>query len=109
MPAVKVAGSGMIFADKICKGDFYHSRSIIMKIDIVQTDKKRASRVCQHKRLIFLGKQEFSDNGDFLALFNCADCRTTISLKMKKKARRKPEKESKPVLKRKLVAKGAES
>ena len=109
MPAVKGARSGMIFAYKICKGDFYHSRSIIMKMDFVQTEKKRASKVCLHKRLIFLGKQEFSDNGDFLALFNCADCRTTISLKMKKKASRKPEKESKPALKRKLVAKGAAS
>lgn len=80
-----------------------------MKMDFVQTEKKRASKVCLHKKLIFLGKQEFSDNGDFLALFNCVDCRTTISLKMKKKARRKPEKESKPALKRKIVAKGAAS
>ena len=92
--------SGMIFADKMGK------RSISMKTHSVQTEKKHASNACKHKRLIFLGKQELPDNGDFLALFNCADCRTTISLKMKKKARRQPEKESKPALKKKLAASG---
>ncbi len=90
----------MIFAYKISE------RSIIMKIDLVQTDKKRASRVCKHKRLLFLGKQEFTDRGDFLALFNCADCLSTITLKMKKKARRKPEKAPKPALNKKLAVSG---
>lgn len=77
-----------------------------MKIDSVQTEKKRVGKACRHKRLNFLGKQELPENGDFLALFNCADCRTTISLKMKKKARTKPEKVSRPALKKKLVASG---
>ena len=100
MSAVKGTSSGMIFAYKISE------RSIIMKIDLIQTEKKRASRVCKHKRLIFLGKQEFTDRGNFLALFNCEECCTTISLKMKKKAYRLHVKASEPALEKKLVARG---
>jgi hypothetical protein len=92
--------SGMIFACKIGR------RSISMKTSPVQTKKKHTSNVCKHKRLIFLGKQEQPDNGDFLALFNCADCHTTISLKMKKKERKQPVKESEPALKKRLVSSG---
>ena len=77
-----------------------------MKTYTVQTEKKRSGKLCRHKRLIFLGKQEMPDSGDFLALFNCADCRTTISLNMKKKARRQPAKESKPAMKKRLVSSG---
>ena len=77
-----------------------------MKTSSVQTEKKRTGNVCKHKRLIFLGKQEFADSGDFLALFNCADCRTTISLKMKKKEHKQTEKKSGPALKKKLASSG---
>ena len=77
-----------------------------MKIELVQTDKKRASRVCKHKRLLFLGKQEFNDRGDFLALFNCEKCCTTVSLKMKKKAHRLLVKAPKPALNKKLAVSG---
>ena len=77
-----------------------------MKTSLVKTEKKHARKACKHKRLIFLGKQEIPDNGDFLALFNCADCHTTISLKMKKKARKQPAKESEPDLKKRLVSSG---
>ena len=77
-----------------------------MKTSSVQAEKKRTGNLCKHKRLIFLGKQGIAGSGDFLALFNCADCSTTISLKIKEKGRRKPEKESKPVLKKRLVSSG---
>ncbi len=38
--------------------------------------------MCKHKRLTFLGKQDMPSESTFLALFNCEDCRSTISLKM---------------------------
>ncbi len=38
--------------------------------------------MCKHKRLTFLGKQDMPTESTFLALFNCEDCRSTISLKM---------------------------
>ena len=78
----------------------------MMKTSSVKTAKERAINTCKHKRLIFLGKQELPGSGDFLALFNCADCSTTISLEMKKKARRQPEEKSVPALKKKIASSG---
>jgi|SaaInl7_200m_RNA_FD_contig_21_1069697_length_250_multi_14_in_0_out_0_1 hypothetical protein len=51
--------------------------------------------MCKHKRLVFLGKQEVSPEHSFLALFNCVDCRSTISLKMTNKNFKRREKLSK--------------
>ena len=45
---------------------------------------KREKNVCKHKHLVFIGKQEIPSQERFLALFNCLDCRTTISLKLVK-------------------------
>ena len=45
-------------------------------------------KMCKHKHLVFLGKQEFPLEERFLALFNCKDCRSTISLRMLKRAAR---------------------
>ena len=45
--------------------------------------------VCKHKHLVFLGKQEIPTGNGFLALFNCEDCRSTISLKMVSKGFKK--------------------
>lgn len=47
---------------------------------------KIEKKMCKHKHLHFLGKQEIPSGGGFLALFNCQDCRTTITLKMIKTA-----------------------
>jgi len=42
--------------------------------------------VCKHKKLVFLGKQQIDVDGkEYLALFNCNFCHTTISLRMDKK------------------------
>ena len=79
-------------------------KEVVMRVETVQIKKKPAGKACGHKRLVFLGKQGLPGNGDFLALFNCADCQSTISLKMKKKAQVKVEKESVPALKRKIAA-----
>ena len=75
-----------------------------MRLETVQIAKKPTGKACGHKRLVYLGKQELPGSGDFLALFNCADCQSTISLKMKNKARVNVEKESVPALKRKIAA-----
>lgn len=51
--------------------------------NIMKTDKTMQKKTkCKHKRLTFLGKQEMPTEDAFLALFNCEDCRSTISLKM---------------------------
>ncbi len=47
-----------------------------------QTNANQDKKMCKHKRLVFLGKQEMPAENSFLALFNCEDCRSTISLKM---------------------------
>ena len=44
--------------------------------------RKKEKNVCKHKHLVFLGKQEILNADGFLALFNCMDCRSTITLKM---------------------------
>ena len=62
-------------------------KEVMMRMGTVQIEKKPASAVCGHKRLVFLGKQELTGSADFLALFNCVDCQSTISLKMTKKER----------------------
>ena len=56
----------------------------------LETEKKEKI-MCKHKHLVFLGKQELLTEEKFIALFNCQDCRSTISLKMVKpiKKRRK--------------------
>ncbi len=42
-------------------------------------------QVCKHKKLVYIGKQNIDRDGkDFLALFNCQACHSTISLRMKK-------------------------
>ncbi len=40
--------------------------------------------MCKHKHIIYLGKQELISKGKYLFLFNCQDCLSTISLKLKK-------------------------
>jgi len=39
--------------------------------------------MCRHKNLDFLGKQVVPGEENFLALFNCRDCHSTISLAMR--------------------------
>lgn len=42
--------------------------------------------VCKHKNLVFIGKQQLDKDGkDFLALFNCNYCHSTITLRMKRR------------------------
>ena len=51
----------------------------------VKTAHQEACQVCKHKNLVFIGKQQIDKDGnDFLALFNCDYCHSTISLRMKK-------------------------
>ncbi len=40
--------------------------------------------MCKHKNLVYLGKQELIRSEQYLALFNCIDCESTISLKVRK-------------------------
>lgn len=42
--------------------------------------------MCRHSELVFLGYQETISNNK-LALYNCLECGTTITLKKKKKTR----------------------
>jgi len=35
---------------------------------------------CFHENLVFLGKQQTSVMNKFLYLFNCLDCKTTLSI-----------------------------
>lgn len=63
----------------------------MVELTTVEHEKARQDKeMCKHKRLVFLGKQELLPEGFFLALFNCEDCRTTISLKMVKKNFKRP-------------------
>lgn len=40
--------------------------------------------MCKHKHIIYLGKQELICKEEYLVLFNCQDCLSTISLQLKK-------------------------
>ncbi|HUU28383.1 MAG TPA: hypothetical protein VM123_11265 [archaeon] len=51
--------------------------------------------MCKHKSLVYIGKQQLLIKGEYLALFNCKACKSTVSIKLKKKIRGI---EKKPVL-----------
>ena len=53
-----------------------------------QTLEKCSVKMCKHKNIVFLGKQEIPETNEYLALFNCQDCHSTITLKLKKKRRK---------------------
>jgi hypothetical protein len=53
-------------------------------------DHDQVCKVCKHKNLIYIGKQQVDKLGrEYLALFNCNFCHSTISIRMKAKSGRK--------------------
>ncbi|OGF98258.1 MAG: hypothetical protein A3F83_06430 [Candidatus Glassbacteria bacterium RIFCSPLOWO2_12_FULL_58_11] len=53
----------------------------------------RFTKLCRHKNLDFLGKQLVPGEESFLALFNCRDCHSTISLAMRQPLSRRAGKQ----------------
>jgi hypothetical protein len=44
--------------------------------------------MCRHDKIVYLGKQKVSEQSEnFLYLFNCEKCKTTISLRTRKDRR----------------------
>ena len=39
---------------------------------------------CKHKKLVFLGKQELTEK-EYLPLFNCLDCHTTVTIRLRRR------------------------